>query len=48
MRRGASIVSGGTSVLLPTIQQADVLAQMRQLYGKTLGLIGLDAMFLRL
>src|ERR1700745_4367161 len=29
-------------------QQADVLAQMRQLYGKALGLVGLDAMFLRL
>jgi hypothetical protein len=25
-----------------------VLAQMRQLYGKALGLVGLDAMFLRL
>jgi hypothetical protein len=30
------------------VQQADVLAQMRQLYGKALGLVGLDAMFLRL
>lgn len=34
--------------IVERIQQADVLAQMRQLYGKTLGLIGLDAMFLRL
>jgi len=25
-----------------------MLGQMRQLYGKALGLIGLDAMFLRL
>jgi hypothetical protein len=25
-----------------------VLGQMRQLYGKGLGLVGLDAMFLRL
>jgi predicted ester cyclase len=30
------------------VQQADVLGQMRQLYGKALGLVGLDAMFLRL
>lgn len=29
------------------VQQTDVLGQMRQLYGKALGLIGLDAMFLR-
>ncbi len=28
--------------------EADVLGQMRQLYGKALGLVGLDAMFLRL
>ena len=34
--------------IIERIQQADVLAQMRQLYGKALGLIGLDAMFLRL
>jgi predicted ester cyclase len=30
------------------VQQADVLGQMRQLYGKALSLVGLDAMFLRL
>ena len=34
--------------IIERVQQADVLAQMRQLYGKALGLIGLDAMFLRL
>lgn len=34
--------------IVERIQQADVLAQMRQLYGKALGLVGLDAMFLRL
>jgi predicted ester cyclase len=34
--------------IIERIQQADVLGQMRQLYGKTLGLVGLDAMFLRL
>ena len=34
--------------IIERIQQADVLAQMRQRYGKALGLIGLDAMFLRL
>ena len=34
--------------IIERIQQADVLGQMRQLYGKALGLIGLDAMFLRL
>jgi len=33
--------------IIERIQQADVLAQMRQLYGKALGLVGLDAMFLR-
>ena len=33
--------------IIERVQQADVLAQMRQLYGKTLGLLGLDAMFLR-
>ena len=30
------------------VQQTDMLAQMRQLYGKLLGLAGLDAMFLKL
>jgi len=39
-------VDGGH--IIERVQQADVLAQMRQLYGKALGLIGLDAMFLRL
>jgi len=34
--------------IIERVQQADVLAQMRQRYGKSLGLIGLDAMFLRL
>lgn len=34
--------------IVERVQQADVLGQMRQLYGKALGLIGLDAMFLRL
>jgi predicted ester cyclase len=34
--------------IIERVQQADVLAQMRQLYGRTLGLLGLDAMFLRL
>jgi predicted ester cyclase len=33
--------------IIERIQQADVLAQMSQLYGKALGLVGLDAMFLR-
>ena len=34
--------------IIERVQQADVLTQMRQLYGKALGLVGLDAMFLRL
>ncbi|HEX9539789.1 MAG TPA: ester cyclase [Streptosporangiaceae bacterium] len=34
--------------IIERVQQADVLSQMRQLYGKALGLVGLDAMFLRL
>ena len=34
--------------IIERVQQADVLGQMRQLYGKALGLVGLDAMFLRL
>jgi predicted ester cyclase len=34
--------------IVERVQQADVLGQMRQLYGKALGLVGLDAMFLRL
>ena len=34
--------------IIERVQQADVLAQMRQLYGKAFGLVGLDAMFLRL
>jgi predicted ester cyclase len=34
--------------IIERVQQADVLGQMRQIYGKVLGLAGLDAMFLRL
>jgi len=34
--------------IIERVQQTDVLGQMRQLYGKGLGLVGLDAMFLRL
>jgi len=34
--------------IVERVQQTDVLRQMRQLYGKALGLVGLDAMFLRL
>jgi len=34
--------------IVERIQQADVLGQMRQLYGKGLGLVGLGAMFWRL
>lgn len=34
--------------IIERVQQADVLGQMRQLYGKVLGLAGLDVMFLRL
>jgi hypothetical protein len=34
--------------IIERVQQADVLAQMRKLYGEALGLVGLDAMFLRL
>ena len=39
-------VDGGH--IIERVQQADVLAQMHQLYGKALGLVGLDAMFVRL
>jgi len=35
-------------LIIARVQQADVLGQMRQLYGKALGLVGLDAIFLRL
>jgi predicted ester cyclase len=35
-------------LIIERVQQGDVLGQMRQLYGKALGLVGLDAMFLRL
>ena len=35
-------------LIIERVQQADVLGQMRQLYGRALGVIGLDAMFLRL
>ena len=34
--------------IVERVQQADILGQMRQLYGKGLGLVGLDMMFLRL
>ena len=34
--------------IIERVQQADMLSQMRQFYGKALGLMGLDAMFLRL
>jgi predicted ester cyclase len=34
--------------IVERIQQADVLSQMRQLYGKAVGLVGLGAMFWRL
>ena len=34
--------------IIERIQQADVFGQMRQLYGKALGLAGIGAMFLRL
>ena len=34
--------------IIERIQQTDVLAQMRQLYGKPIGLLGLGAMFWRL
>ena len=34
--------------IIERVQQTDVFVQMRQLYGKALGLVGLDAMFLRL
>jgi predicted ester cyclase len=34
--------------IVERVQQTDILGQMRQLYGKALGLVGLDAMFLRL
>lgn len=34
-------------LIIERVQQADILGQMRQLYGKGLGLLGLAAMFLR-
>jgi predicted ester cyclase len=39
-------VDGGR--IIERVQQADVLGQMRQLYGKGLGTVGLAAMFWRL
>src|SRR5580700_5603637 len=39
-------VDGGR--IVERVQQADVLGQMRQLYGKPMGLVGLGAMFWRL
>ena len=44
----SKVVMMDNGQIIERVQQADVLAQMRQLYGKALGLIGLDAMFLRL
>jgi len=38
-------VDGG--LIVERVQQADILAQMLQLYGRVIGLVGLDAMFLR-
>jgi predicted ester cyclase len=35
-------------MIVERLQQSDVLGQMRQLYGKALGLVGLGAMLLRL
>lgn len=35
-------------LIVERVQQTDVLTQMHQLYGKVLGLAGLDLMFLRL
>jgi len=35
-------------LIIERVQQADVLGQMRQLYGKALGLVGLGAMLWRL
>jgi len=34
-------------LIVERVQQADILGQMRQLYGKGLGLVGLAAMFPR-
>ena len=34
-------------LIVERVQQADVLGQMRQLYGKGIGLFGLSAMYLR-
>jgi predicted ester cyclase len=34
-------------LIVDRVQQADVLGQMRQLYGKTVGLFGIAAMFLK-
>lgn len=39
---------GDNGLIIERVQQADVLGQMRQLYGKGMGLVGLGAMFLRL
>ena len=35
-------------LIVERVQQADVLGQMRQLYGKAIGLVGLGAMLWRL
>ena len=34
-------------LIVERIQQSDIFTQMRQMYGKPLGLVGLGAMFLR-
>ena len=34
-------------LIVERVQQSDVLGQMRQLYGRALGLVGVGAMFLR-
>ena len=34
-------------LIVERVQQTDVLAEMRQLYGRTIGMFGLMAMFLR-
>jgi len=35
-------------LIVERVQQTDVLGQMRQLYGKAMGLVGLGAMLWRL
>jgi hypothetical protein len=47
-RVSAPTNDGHDGRIIERVQQADVLARMRQLYGRALGLVGLGAMFLRL